>query len=180
MLLRGQKIDLAVKEAAAAVESGARPDRNQPRDGSRSTWNWASVYQRLGEWDKALEALRYGRSIKLHPSFFDEMSRVYRLKGDNRQAEITLMEGLVADPSVTLFASELVDLYTQSEPQSCAVRRAGGGDNARSQLSAGARPTLHRGAQHDHPLRPIRKAGPSGATARTAVEEMGCPAGLFQ
>jgi tetratricopeptide (TPR) repeat protein len=178
VLLRGQRVDLAVKQADTRA--------NRARGLTAITEGWeplylelGHIYQRLGEWDKAVEALGYGRSIKLHPQFFDEMSRVYRLAGDNHQAEITLMEALVADPSVTVFASQLVDLYTQSEPQSCAVRRAGGATSldlncplVHDQLCTAARNMAILYAQSGKRDR--------GATARTAIGQMGCPASLFQ
>ena len=179
VLLRGRQIDQIAKEAATAE------DRAHGRRLISAGWEplymeLGRVYERQGEWDKALEALGYGRSIRLHPSFFEEMSRVYRLKGDNRQAEITLMEGLVTDPTVTAFASELVDLYTKAEPQSCAIRQAGAGTTldlncpaVRDQLCAAARnvAVLHvQAGRRDE----------AATTVRTAVGEMGCPASLFQ
>jgi tetratricopeptide (TPR) repeat protein len=179
VLLRGQKIDLALREVASLANQA------HGRRVISAAWEplymeLGRVYERLGEWDKALEALSYGRSIKLQPAFFDEIARVYRLKGDNRQAGITLMEALVADPSVTVFASQLVEIYTQSDPQSCAVRRTGGA----ASLDLGC-PLVHDQlctAAHNVALLYVQsgKRDQAGATARTAVEEMGCSASLFQ
>jgi lipopolysaccharide biosynthesis regulator YciM len=138
------------------------------------------VYQHLDEPDKALEALRYGCSINPKAEFFQEMSRIYGLRGDNRQAAVTLMEGLVTDPSVTVFASELVDLYTRTEPQSCALRQGNGRSSldlacplVHDELCEGARNVALRYAN-------TGKRADGYATARTAVEEMGCPASLFR
>ena len=179
VLLRGRPID-QIATAAAIEEDRAHGRRLISAGWEPLYMELGRVYERLGEWDKALEALQYGRSISLRTSFFDEMSRVYRLKGDNRQAEITLMEGLVIDPQATIFASELVDVYAKADPQSCAIRRAGAGTTldlncplVRDQLCTAARNVAVLYVQSG-------KRDRAGATVRTAVGEMGCPASMFQ
>jgi len=179
VLLHGQKIDLAAKERITQA--------NLAHGLKVMSVGWeplylelGRVYERLGEPDKAVEALRYGCSIKPHAEFFDEISRVYRLKGDNRQAAIALLEGLVNDPSVTAFATELVDLYAKSEPQSCALSRGPNGSSLQlgcplvhDDLCNAARNVTFMDANSGRRDQAI-------GTARSAIQEMGCPANLFQ
>ena len=179
VLLEGKRIDLATKAHLQQV--------NLQRGLRVMSVGWeplylelGRVYLRLGEPDRAVEELQYGCSIRPHAEFFEEMSRAYRLKGDNRQAEITLMEGLVTDPSATLFASELVDLYSKADPLSCAVRRGQGGASlelgcplVHGQLCAAVRNVTLRYARSG-------RSDEASATARTAVQEMGCSAGTFR
>ena len=179
VLLAGKRIDLAAK--ARLQEVNARHGLKVVSVGWEQLYlELGRVYLRLGDPDKAVEELQYGCSIKPHAEFFEEISRAYRLKGDNRQAEITLMEGLVTDPSATIFASELVDLYTKSDPLSCAVRRGQSGASlelacplVREQLCSAARNVTMRNAKSGRREEAL-------ATARTAVQEMGCPAEMFR
>jgi tetratricopeptide (TPR) repeat protein len=179
VLLKGERIDLAGKAHVQEV--------NLRRGLTVMSVGWdplylelGRVYLRLGDPDKAVEELQYGCFIKPLAEFFEEMSRAYRLKGDNRQAEITLMEGLVTDPSITLFASELVDLYSKAEPLSCAVKQGQTGASlelgcplVHEQLCAAARNVTLRHAK-------AGRRDEAVATARSAVQEMGCPAEMFR
>jgi hypothetical protein len=100
--------------------------------------------------------------------------------GDPQQAAITLMEGLGIDPSRTQFASELVDLYQRTEPQSCAIRNVGGSVSlnldcplVHSQLCTASRNvalTYHRQGRDSM----------AAGTVRSAIGDLGCPAELFR
>ena len=177
-LLRGQVIDLSVKQSA--IEQG----RAQGRRVISAAWEplyleLGRVYARLGDWDKALEALRYGRSVRLQPEFFDEIAGVYEKKGDPTQAEITMLEGFIADPSVTGFVTRLTTLYSKFQPQSCALTRTGNPSLdlncplVHDQVCAAARSVSMLYGQSG-------KRNQAAATANTAVDQMGCPASLFQ
>lgn len=179
VLLRGKTIDLANKQAAI--------ERNRARGVQVVIAGWeplylelGEVYMRLGDFDKAQEALEYGLSIKPASAFFQALATVHRFKHDDHAAETTLMEGLVIDPSVTNFASALVDLYTKSDPQSCAVRRNGAAASldiacplVHDQLCTAARNVA---VLYSHSAR----RPDAVKTVRTAVQEMGCPAELFR
>ena len=179
VLLHGQAVDLALKQVAV--------ERNRARGIAVVAVGWdplylelGRVYMRLGDLDKAREALLYGRSIKPVSDFFRELSLLYRLKGDNHAAETTLMEGLVVDPGVTQFASDLVELYGKSDPVSCAVHHEG----AASSLDIGC-PLVHdqlcTAARNVAVLySQSAKRVDAARTVRTAVQEMGCPAELFR
>ena len=125
MLLRGQRVD-----RTAAQE--LRRD-NQLRGVATSPSGWyplylalGDAYLRLSDPRKAMEAFEYGRVIRPAPEFFEDMSAAWRAMGDPRQAAIALIEGLLVDRSNGKLASELAELYRQTEPASCAISNAGG------------------------------------------------------
>jgi hypothetical protein len=178
-LLRGQRIN-AVCDQEIRRDNAARGKRT-----SRSGWaplylELGRTYLRVAEPRKALDALAFGRSLRPDPEFFEEMSAAWRALGDPQQAAITLMEGLGVDAGHAQFASELVDLYQQTEPQSCAVRNAGGSVSlnldcplVHSQLCTASRNVALL----------YRQRGQEATTAnvvRSAVHDLGCPADLFR
>ena len=93
------------------------------------------AYLRLSDPRKAMEAFEYGRTLRPAPEFFEDMSAAWRAMGDPQQAAITLIEGLMVDKSNGKLASELVELYRQTDPGSCAAR---GGAQPGPGLSSGA------------------------------------------
>ena len=84
------------------------------------------TYQRLRMPREALEALQYGQLLDFRSPVFVEMSSAYESLGDPRQAAIALMEGLSIDLTQTQLASQLVDLYQRTQPDSCALHYVGG------------------------------------------------------
>jgi hypothetical protein len=168
-LLHGDRIDRASRGAGLV----------------RSGWfqlylELGRVYMRLSDPRKAVEAFQYGRTLQPKTDFFEEMSAAWRALGDSQQAAITLMEGLGVDSSNTRFASELVDLYQRTEPQSCAIRNGGGSVSlnldcplVHSQLCTASRNVAL--LYHQRGQDPM-----AAATARSAVQDLGCPADLFQ
>ncbi|SPF31986.1 conserved membrane hypothetical protein [Candidatus Sulfopaludibacter sp. SbA4] len=134
------------------------------------------AYLRLSDPRKAMEAFEYGRIIRPAPEFFEDMSAAWRAMGDPRQAAITLIEGLLVDQGYSSLASELVDLYRQTAPGSCALGGAGGTLTlnpacplVHDQICAAFRNVkrlyLQRGQE---PM--------AAGTARRAVSEAGCTA----
>jgi hypothetical protein len=129
---------------------------------------------------KAVEAFQYGRMLQPDADFFQEMSAAYRAMGDPQQAAITLMEGLGVDSSHTQFASELVGLYRQMEPQTCAIRNVGGSVSlnldcplVHGQLCTASRNValLYR-QKGQEPM--------AASTVRSAIRDLGCPVELFR
>jgi hypothetical protein len=57
---------------------------------------------------------------------FEEMSKAYRAMGDAGAAAVVLMEGVAMDNTQTQLASQLAELYGQTQPNSCAVTQNGG------------------------------------------------------
>jgi hypothetical protein len=120
------------------------------------------------------------RLVSTAPGFFEQMSHAYRALGDRRQAAISLLEALVDDPSWTGFASQLADLYEETEPGSCALRPSGSGTSLdlACALVHDELCTASRNIQRLHVQR--AEADKAGAIASSAVRELGCPAELFR
>jgi tetratricopeptide (TPR) repeat protein len=175
VLLRGERVDrLAAQELRR---------ENQLRGIATSASGWyplylalGDAYLRLSDPRKAMEAFEYGRTLRPAPEFFEDMSAAWRTMGDSQRAATTLIEGLLVDKSQTRLASELVDLYRQTDPGSCAVHDAGG------VLSLDpACPLVHD--QVCTAFRNVKQLymqmgqDPMAAdTERKAVSEAGCPA----
>jgi len=178
-LLRGERID-AVHDQDLRRENAAHG-----KTIARSGWiplylELGRTYLRLSEPRKALEALEFGREIRPDPEFFDEMSAAWLAMDDPQQAAITLMEGLGVDSSHIQFASELVELYQRTVPQSCAIRNVGGSVSlnldcplVHSQLCTASRNV----ALMYHQKGQDRMAA---GTVRSAIGDLGCPAELFR
>jgi len=180
VLLEGRRADLAWWQDMSR--------RNAAEGKTVAVTGWSPVYLELGktyrtmgEFQKALEALQYGRRINPRAEFFEEMAASYRALGDPAQAAITLLEGIAMDTtSQARLAAEVVDLYRQSAPGSCAL--AGSGTSAglnfecplvRSQLCTAGRNAaiLYRQMQREND---------AVATAVSAVRSLGCPAEMFR
>ncbi|HYW45649.1 MAG TPA: DUF1736 domain-containing protein [Bryobacteraceae bacterium] len=125
VLLAGERVD------RAAAQQLRRDSQLRGIVISASGWYplylaLGDAYLRLSDPRKAMEAFEYGRIIRPAPEFFEDMSAAWRAMGDPRQAAITLIEGLLVDKSYTRLGSELVELYRQTDPGSCALGDAGG------------------------------------------------------
>ena len=125
VLLRGERIDRTIAQELRR--------ENQLRGIATSASGWyplylalGDAYMRLSDPRKAIEAFEYGRTLRPAPEFFEDMSAAWRAMGDPRRAAITLIEGLLVDRNNGKLASQLVTLYQQTEPRSCAVTNTGG------------------------------------------------------
>lgn len=153
-----------------------------------ATTGWSSLYlelgrsyQRIGKYQDALEALKYGRRIDPQVDFFEEMSKAYQGMGDGPQAAVTLLEAITLGSSEQVrLAAEVVDVYKRTASQSCAL--AGSGSAAalnfdcplvRSQFCAASRnvAVLYREMHRDHD---------AAATVAGAISGLGCPAEMFR
>jgi tetratricopeptide (TPR) repeat protein len=175
VLLRGERIDRIVTEEVRR--------ENQLRGIRVSASGWyplylslGDAYLRLSDPRKAMEAFEYGRILRPAPEFFEDMSAAWRAMGDPRQAAIVLIEGLLVDNSYTRLASELVELYRQTDPGGCAVLNTG------SALSLNpACPPVHDqvctafGNVKQLYLR-MGQEPMAVSTGQRAVREAGCPA----
>jgi tetratricopeptide (TPR) repeat protein len=178
-LLRGQRIDRYYGEVLRR--------QNQAQGRKVAITGWAPlylelgrIYNRLGDGAKAVEALEFGRRLRPDAAYFEELSSAWRKLGDPQKAAISLMEGLGIDPNNVRFAAELVDLYRETQPQSCAIQGTGGAVS----LNLGC-PLVH-----DHLctatrnvavlLRQRGQGADANAAVRSAIADLGCPASLFQ
>lgn len=179
VLLRGAQVDRA---------TGARTIQHAAESGItllRSGWpplylELGRSYLRLAEPAKALEALKYGRSIAPDSEFFEEMANAYRALSDNDQVAVTLLEGLGVNLQDNRLAHQLVAWYKQTAPQSCALIASPGG----SRLNLNC-PMLHTQlctAQRNVVVlyNELGRQQSALDTARSAVASLGCPAALFQ
>jgi tetratricopeptide (TPR) repeat protein len=175
VLLRGEKVD---RTAAQEVrrENQLRGIRISPSGWDPLYLALGDAYLRLSDPRKAMEAFEYGRTLRPAPEFFEDMSDTWRVMGDPRQAAIVLIEGLLVDQSNTKLASDLVKLYRQTAPGSCAVSDAGGALSLNP-----ACPLVHD--QVCTAFRNVRQLymqmgqePMAVSTGRRAVSEAGCPA----
>ena len=178
-LLRGRNIDHAWNEAFA---------RRNRLDGKTVSavgtpplyLDLGRVYVDLGQPENALEAFRYGRAIDPQPAFFEEISQTYSGMGQPEQAAISLLEGIAVDSSQTSLVSQVVQLYQETAPQSCALVSAAAGVTlnvncplVHTQLCTASHNVVEMFTQ-------MRDPSSAGATAQTAVRNYGCPAGMFR
>jgi tetratricopeptide (TPR) repeat protein len=119
VLLRGERIDRTIARELRR--------ENQLRGIATSPSGWyplylalGDAYLRLSDPRQAMEAFEYGRTLRPAPEFFEDMSAAWRAMGDPQRAAITLIEGLLVDKGNRKLASELVELYRETDPGSCA------------------------------------------------------------
>ncbi len=106
---------------------------NRGRLQADASFGWFPVYLELGRTylrlslpTEAIDALQHGLLLEFRPDFFEELSKAYREMREDRQAAIALMEGLAMNSGQSQFVPDLVELYRQSAPQSCALNPNGG------------------------------------------------------
>ena len=138
------------------------------------------VHWRLGEYKEALAAYTRGRARHWDADFQVEIAGVLRSAGARHEAAITLLEGIIMDPSQTKYASGLVEIYRQMDPKGCAIRGTG------QQISLNVEcPAVHDdicAAAHNI-AESYRKANQMAAANRTiqsAITQLGCPVKFFQ
>jgi len=120
VLLRGERVDRTAAEVLRR-ENQLRGIRISPTGWDPLYLALGDAYLRLSDPRQAMEAFEYGRILRPAPEFFEDMSAAWRAMGDPQRAAITLIEGLIVDKSQTKLASELVALYRQTDPGSCAL-----------------------------------------------------------
>jgi tetratricopeptide (TPR) repeat protein len=135
------------------------------------------TYRDLGQFQDALDSFALGLRVDPQADVFEEMAKTYRAMGDAPRAAVSLLEGITMGASDQVrLAAEVVDLYRQTAPQSCAL--AGNGLNfecplVRGQLCEAGRNVvaLYRGMHRD---------ADAAATANGAVQSLGCPLEMFR
>jgi tetratricopeptide (TPR) repeat protein len=176
LLLRAERIQLAYNQERR------REDLLRGRTPSDTVWfqlypEMGVVYLRLSEFGKAVEALRKARQQQLEPELFEELSAGYRGMGDPRQAAITLIEGLVTDPTDPRFAPELVELYKQTDPQGCAIRNTGGTVSLNLECPLVHDQVCEASRNMERFFLQTGQPGLASRTRRTAESDLACPAG---
>jgi tetratricopeptide (TPR) repeat protein len=179
-LLIGQRIERAANAAARREDLAAGKDKLFDYSLYQLDAELGHVYVRLGDYPHALQAFERGRSRKTDPQFFVDIAGVWRAAGEPRKAAVTLLEGLIVDTTYTRFATGLVQIYKQIDPQGCAVRGTGSAVNLNLEC-----PMVHQDVctASGNVARAYRKANQFPAAQRTvqiAVGQLGCPAQMFQ
>jgi tetratricopeptide (TPR) repeat protein len=178
-LTHGAQIDVALGRASsrAAAERGMQVVRS----------GWAPLYLELGnsylrlkEPAKALEVLKFGRSIQPDQEFFEAMSQAWRAQGDIDQAAIVLLEGIGLNSQYSRLGRQLAALYKETAPGSCALNQTAAGTSLNlncpmlhSQICQATRNVAELYRQMGKPDLAI-------TTAQGGVASLGCPADLFR
>ncbi|HEV3332548.1 MAG TPA: hypothetical protein VG096_16275 [Bryobacteraceae bacterium] len=178
-LTKGQKVDLAV------IREMQRLNAEHGKQVFVFGWvplylEFGRVYLRMSDPQKALEYLSYGRLRRPDKEFSEEMAQAWLAQGDWEHAAVALAEGLVMDPDARELASAMLALYRQKSPQSCAVSEAGG--QASINLECRLVHDQVCDASHNVAVSYRQNGQPDRAlaTARNAVQGLGCAAQLFQ
>jgi protein O-mannosyl-transferase len=119
-LRRGAAVDRAY------IAENHRKDLEQGKTPTGAGWfpiyaEIARTELRLGRTAEAMKSLREGEAVAVAPVFFEVLSDAHRQAGNPRQAEVALMQALILSPGYFGVRDNLVRLYQESEPGSCAV-----------------------------------------------------------
>jgi tetratricopeptide (TPR) repeat protein len=179
-LLEGQRLDQAAYRDSLLLSS--LRGMTLPLSGEPVVYlELGRTYLAMGEPQKALETLEYGRSIDPRPEFFEEMAAAYQAMGDPVPAAITLLEGItIGEGRQARLAAEVVNLYRQTAPDSCAL--AGSGSSATIDFNC---PLVHSelctaGRNAAALYRRMLRESEAVATAASAVRSLGCPVEMFR
>jgi len=130
----------------------------------------------LGRPREAVAALLAQDSTRTNAAFTPILSEAYVAGGDANAAEVALLEGIVLDPNAGRLAAPLMQLYREKNPQSCAIKGNGidmGCPLVHDQVCTASRNIAQWYGRAGQPAK-------AQATAQAAVQQMGCPAALFQ
>jgi tetratricopeptide (TPR) repeat protein len=174
-----QALQKAQRITTAGNEAARRDDLEHGRRVADYGWyqldlELGRTWLRMGQPQRAIEALDRGRRRRPAPQFFVEMAAAWVGLGDVHKGATAMMEGLLVDPASTKFAAGLAEFYQKLDPQGCAVRHISGKMNINLEC-----PLVH----NDLCAASVNVAGiyrglDQGAKAdqivRTAVNDLGC------
>ena len=180
VLLEGLKVDDAVNrefmQRNALAGKTAGPSHVVPL-----YLELARTYRALGQYQNAIDALTTATWADPQAEFFEELSKIYKAKGDAPQAVVSLIEGITMGVTDQVrLAAEVVDLYKQTAPESCALAGSGAGAAinfgcplVHEQLCLASRNVaiLYHRMQRDND---------AAAAATGAVRSLGCPVEMFR
>jgi protein O-mannosyl-transferase len=84
------------------------------------------TYTRLSDPQHALAAFERGSKLDANADLLEQLAEAYRQAGDLGKSAAALVAALAMDSSRDALTGKLVDLYTQIDPQGCAITRQGG------------------------------------------------------
>lgn len=178
-LLRAKRIDIAGRDQLNRL--------NQAHGKGQFQTGLALLYLELGRVQRrlalrqpALESLDYGRSLSPLPEFSEEKSLVYQDSGNQDEAAVALLEGMLIDRHSRRLAGKVVQFYKQSAPLTCAVETKGASSafNLECPLVHG-----HICEAAHNVAAAYRNSGRMDlamATVNTAISGLGCSANLLQ
>jgi len=137
------------------------------------------VQRRLSLWRDALASLDYGRMLVSMPEFAEEKSQVFQDMGDNNQAAIALLEGMMMDLRSQRLANRMVRFYKQTAPLTCAVQTQGAESSFNPDCPMVHQQICEASQNVVIAYRNFGKPILAEEAARRAVAGLGCPANRF-
>jgi tetratricopeptide (TPR) repeat protein len=128
ILLHGEEVDRARSEDTERVNR-AKGTQSEFLGVYQVYVELAQTYIRLGEEEKALQALDYGALLNPADDVLKLTSLAYLNLHRQDDAVIVLIEGVILHPDAKGFASEVVKLYEDRNPPTCAVEKVGNQTN---------------------------------------------------
>jgi len=123
-LLRARTIDQAGVEQLNIISASHRG--GQVRSGLALMYlELGRVQRRLSMWQDAIESLDHGRLLSPMPEFSEEKSQVFEDMGNNQQAAVALLEGMMIDPRSQRLSTRVVHLYKRTAGDTCAIQPNG-------------------------------------------------------
>ena len=182
-LLHGVRVDQAVNQDNRRKElERGKLASEIPNDGwSELYLHLGIVYLRLNDPREALVAFRYALSLRPQdPRHYENIAAAYSLLGDNRQAAIALIAGLLVNPDNKELAALLDKAYQRIDPKGCAVKTVEG--KPRLDMACPlVREHLCLAYQSLALLSvDIKQDRTADELKTTAVRNLGCPADSFQ
>ena len=185
------------RKALDVLQVGARMDEAEEREFARQNaligklaspartvpfyLELARTYRGMGRYQDALNALSSAGWSEPQAEYYEEVSKTYKAMGDNQKAVVSLFEGITMNATNQVnLASDVVELYKQTAPESCALNGSG----------TGAAINFACPLVHDELCQATRNVAflyhqmhrdnEAMATASGAVSSLGCPAGMFR
>jgi protein O-mannosyl-transferase len=124
-LLRSEKIELA-QDRRVRLLNASRGKPGLTFVPSALYLQMGITFERLSDPRHALAAFERGRTLDTNAELLEQLADAYRAAGDRRKAAATLVEAIAEDPSRDALTSKLVELYSEIDPQGCAVNHQGG------------------------------------------------------
>jgi tetratricopeptide (TPR) repeat protein len=178
-LVRSERIELAQDEVNRA-ENAKRGKPGLTFVPSALYLHLGRTYLKLGDQRHAVEAFERGRALESDADLLEELGSAYQAAGEKRKAAMALVEALAVDSSRMQLAPKLVQLYSEIDPNGCAVSKEGDSSalNVNCPLvhadictaSRNVAATYVRTWQLDH----------AASIRKTAIEELGCAPELLK
>jgi protein O-mannosyl-transferase len=180
ILLVGEKVDQAEEREFARqnrmVGKVAGPARTVP-----FYLELARTDRGLGRYQDALNALTSAGWSEPQAEYYEEVSKTYRAMGDDQKSIVALLEGITMNATNQVnLAADVVELYKQTAPDSCAL--TGSGTGAAINFTC---PLVHDElcqATRNVALlyHQMHRDNEAMATASGAINSLGCPADMFR